>query len=199
MTHIDMQTLSRRAFLAASGSLVVTIAAPAGWSESAFAQAAAGAKSMAPDQLDSWIAIDKQGGVTAFFGKIDGGQGVDTAVAQIVAEELDVPYERVAVVLGDTRLTVNQGGASGSTGLQKGGLTMRYTAAEAHRVLVEMASQKLGGAADQLKVVDGVVSAASDPAKKVSYADLIGGRSFDTALEWNKKIGNDLEAKGKAK
>jgi nicotinate dehydrogenase subunit B len=201
MTHFAKTTdgFSRRAFLAASGALVVTIAAPPGWQDSAFAQAASGTKSLAPDQLDSWIAIDKQGRVTAFFGKIDGGQGVDAAVAQIVAEELDVPFARVAVVLGDTRLTVNQGGASGSTGLQKGGLTMRYTAAEARRVLVEMASQKLGLPADQLGVTDGIVSAKADAAKTVSYADLIGGRSFDTSLEWNKKIGNDLAAKGKAK
>src|SRR6185437_5069815 len=188
MTHFAKTTdgFSRRAFLAASGALVVTIAAPPGWHDSAFAQSAAGTKSLAPDQLDSWIAIDKQGRVTAFFGKIDGGQGVDAAVAQIVAEELDVPFARVAVVLGDTRLTVNQGGASGSTGLQKGGLTMRYTAAEARRVLVEMASQKLGVPADQLSVTDGIVSAKADAAKTVSYADLIGGRSFDTSLEWNK-------------
>jgi nicotinate dehydrogenase subunit B len=66
-------------------------------------------------------------------------------------------------------------------------------------VLVELASQKLGVPTDQLKVADGVVSAASDASKKVSYADLIGGRYFNTPLEWNKVIGNDLEAKGQAK
>ena len=46
-----------------------------------------------PDQLDSWIAINADGTVTAFFGKMDMGQGVDTAIGQIVAEELDVPFE----------------------------------------------------------------------------------------------------------
>ena len=84
-----------------------------------------------PDQLDSWIAVLPDGSVTAFFGKMDMGQGVDVAIAQMVAEELDVAFERVNVVMGDTAYTCNQGGASGSTGVQRGGMTLRKTAAEA--------------------------------------------------------------------
>jgi nicotinate dehydrogenase subunit B len=201
MTHFAKtdQGFSRRAFLAASGSLVVTLAAPAGWSEQAFAQAASGTKPLAPDQLDSWIAINPDGTATAFFGKVDGGQGVDTAIRQIVAEELDLPYDRLLLVMGDAQRTVNQGGASGSTGVQRGGATLRLTAAEARRVLVELASQKLSVPADQLNVVDGVISAAADPQKKVTYAELVAGHGFNTALEWNKEFGNGLIAKGKAK
>src|SRR5256885_14472940 len=134
---------SRRAFLAASGALVVTIAAPAGWSTSAFAQAASGTKALAPDQLDSWIAINPDGTATAFFGKVDGGQGVDTAIRQIVAEELDLPYERVLLVMGDPQRTVNQGGASGSTGLQRGGVTPRNTAAQGRHVLPALARKNV--------------------------------------------------------
>ena len=203
MTHFAKTTdgFSRRAFLAASGALVVTIAAPPGWQDSAFAQAAAGGpnKFPAPDQLDSWIAINPDGTATAFFGKVDGGQGTDTGVRQIVAEELDLPYERVLLVMGDPQRTVNQGGASGSTGIQKGGATLRNTAAEARRVLVEVASRKLGLPADQLTVADGVISAAADPAKKITYAELIAGRGFATPIEWNKELGNGLVVKGKAK
>jgi len=137
--------------------------------------------------------------VSAFFGKMDMGQGLFTAIGQMVAEELDVPFERVTVIMGDTASSVNQGGASGSTGVQHGGKQMRAAAAEARRVLVEMAVAKLGLAADELTVSDGVVHARSDPARKASYAELIGGRFFNTQLEWNKQIGNLLYAPGKAK
>ena len=191
----------RRAFLAASGAMIVTLAAPSGWAEGAFAQGVspdATRPPWTPDQLDSWIAINPDGAVSAFFGKVDGGQGVDVAIAQIVAEELDVSYERVTVVMGETARTVNQGGASGSTGVQKGGATLRDTAAEARRVLVELASRKLSVPAAQLAVAEGVVFAPADPAKRVSYAELIGGRFFNTPLQWNKKIGSALAAKGRA-
>ena len=118
---------------------------------------------------------------------MDMGQGVFVAIGQIVAEELDVPYRAVTVYIGDTAITVNQGGASGSTGIQLGGRQMRMAAAEARRVLVEMAAQKLGVAADGLTVTDGVVS---DGTKKASYGELIGGQFFNVQLDWNKQIGN---------
>src|SRR3954466_14088491 len=98
------------------------------------------------DQLDSYITIDADGTVVAYYGKIDGGQGLGTAIAQMVAEEIDVPYERVRVVMGDSALTMDMGGASAAIGVSHGGTMLRRTAAEARRVLVEMASQKLGQA-----------------------------------------------------
>src|SRR5712691_10968732 len=100
--------------------------------------------------------------------------------------------------MGDTATSVNQGGASGSTGIQFGGKQMRMAAAEARRVLVDMAAEKLRHPADQLTVTDGVVHANNDAAKKASYAELIGGRYFNVQLDWNKEIGNALYAPGKA-
>src|SRR3954449_10366700 len=126
--------ITRRDFIKASGSLVVSVAFP-GAAGIALSQGVSGKPPLTPDQLDSWIAILPDGSVTAFFGKMDMGQGVDVAIAQMVAEELDVPFERVNVVMGDTAFTCNQGGASGSTGIQLGGLTLRRAAAEARRVL----------------------------------------------------------------
>ena len=86
---------------------------------------------------------------------MDMGHGLIVAIGQMVAEELDVPFKAVKVFMGDTATSVNQGGASGSTGIQFGGKQMRMAAAEARRVLVEMASQKLGTPADQFIVIDG--------------------------------------------
>jgi len=122
----------------------------------------------------------------AYFGKMDMGHGLHVAIGQIVAEELDVPFKSVKVIMGDTATSVNQGGASGSTGIQDGGKQMRVAAAEARRVLVEMAAAKLDAQAANLIVVNGVVSDAFNRDKKTSYAELIGGKYFNVQLEWNK-------------
>src|SRR5262249_15590514 len=151
---------------------------------------------LTPDQLSSYIAVSTDGTVHAYFGKTDMAQGLYTAIGQIVAEELDVPYKAVTVIMGSTATSVNQGGASGSTGVWRGGKQMRAAAAEARRVLLEMAASRLGTPADQLIVVDGVIHAAFNRDKKISYADLIGDQYFNVQLDWNKNYGNTLYAPG---
>ena len=86
-----MDAISRRDFLKASGSLLVSVSLPgAALSQSVATAGKLGGKPpLLPDELDSWIAILPDGSVTAYFGKMDMGQGVDVAIAQIVAEELD--------------------------------------------------------------------------------------------------------------
>jgi nicotinate dehydrogenase subunit B len=201
MTKLE-RDFSRRSLLKAGGALVVSVGMPISLDtvlgiNAALAQ---GAKPpLTPDQLSSYIAVNADGTVSAFFGKMDMGQGLFVAIGQMVAEELDVPFKAVRVIMGDTATSVNQGGASGSTGIQMGGKQMRAAAAEARRVLVDMAAEKLGLPADQLTVTDGVVHAKGDATKKASYAELIGGRYFNVPLEWNKQIGNLLYAPGKAK
>jgi len=199
---------SRRAMLKSGGALVVSIGMPISLDavlavSEAHAQgagqfAAALKPPLTPDQLSSYVAVNADGTVAAFFGKMDMGHGITVAIAQMVAEELDVPFKAVKMYLADTATSVHQGGASGSTGIQLGGKQMRMAAAEARRVLVEMAAERLAVAADQLTVVDGVVHSKADPAKKASYAELIGGRYFNVPLQWNKQYGNTLYAPGKA-
>ncbi|HEY2136292.1 MAG TPA: molybdopterin cofactor-binding domain-containing protein [Xanthobacteraceae bacterium] len=202
MTKMETpKTFSRRALLKTGGALVVSVGMPIGLDtvlglRTALAQ---GAKPpLMPDQLSSFIAVNADGTVAAYFGKMDMGHGLTVAISQIVAEELDVPFHAVKLYLADTATSVNQGGASGSTGIQDGGKQMRVAAAEARRVLVEMAAAKLSLPADDLTVTEGVVHAKSDPAKKATYAELIGGRYFNVGLDWNKKYGNPLYAPGKA-
>jgi nicotinate dehydrogenase subunit B len=199
--HDNPANLSRRSVLLGTGALVISIGAPVGIEmlagmQQAFAQ---GAKPpLTPEQLSSYIAVNTDGTVNAYFGKMDMGHGLHVAIGQIVAEELDMPFKAVKVFMGDTATSVNQGGASGSTGIQFGGKQMRMAAAEARRVLLEMAAQKLGTPADQLIVVDGTVSAAFNRDKKTNYAELIGGQYFNVQLDWNKHMGNALYAPGKA-
>jgi len=162
------------------------------------AETLGGKPPLTPDELDSWVAVLPDGRVTAFFGKMDMGQGVDVAIGQIVADELDVAFDRVAVVMGDTAFTCNQGGASGSTGVQRGGVTLRAAAAEARRILLERAAQKLSVPVADLIVQDGIVAVAADRRRRVSYGELVDGQYFHHKLEWNKQYGNTLSAKGRA-
>jgi CO/xanthine dehydrogenase Mo-binding subunit len=194
--------LSRREFLQTSGALVVSSTMGAFYMGDALAQAAASAPAIVgphPAALDTWIRIAADGNVTVNSGKMDCGQGLDLAYAQIVADELDVPLEKVTVTLGNTRLSPNQGGGSGSTGLRMGAKPLRNAAAEARRVLVASASAKLGVPADALGVEDGRVFVKADPAKSVTYAELIGGKNFETQLKWNNAVGNPMDAVGQAK
>jgi CO/xanthine dehydrogenase Mo-binding subunit len=193
------QEMDRRAFLAASGALCVTIAGSNLLPTDASAEPSWTRPPFTPDQLDSWLSMDKAGRVTAFFGKIDVAQGVDVAVSQIIAEELDIPVESVKMVMGNTKLTIDHGGTTSDSGIMDGGELMRQTAAEARRVLLEAAAKQLGADVSALRVENGVVSLASDPSKKVTYADLLGGRYFNAPLEWNKKTASALRVKGKAK
>ena len=148
MTRMEKSAaFSRRALLESGGALVVSIGMPIGLGTVLGIEKAAAQGSrppLVPNELDSFIAVGADGEVTAYFGKMDMGQGLFAGIGQIVAEELDVPFERVKVIMGDTDLTVNQGGASGSTGIQAGGKQMRVAAAEARRLLGEMAAAKLG-------------------------------------------------------
>ena len=187
--------INRRTLLAGLGSLTVSVVLPG---EKARA-AVFGADKRPPikaENLSTYITINADGSCTAYWGKMDMGQGTDIGAAQMVAEELDLPIERVTVLQGDTDTSINQGGASGSTGIQMGGVAMQSAAAEARFQLVQMAAKQLGVPADQLMVDNGVVSAKGDPSKKISYGELIGGRHFDSQLEWNKQIGNALFVKG---
>jgi CO/xanthine dehydrogenase Mo-binding subunit len=191
--------VSRRGMLQSGGAFVLSVGSAVGIDTVLSAQSALAQDSkprLLPDQLSSYIAVDHKGSVLAYYGKTDSAQGIFTAIGQIVAEELDVPFERVKVVMGDTAVTINQGGASRQSGVQLAGKQLRMAAAEARRVLLEMAAAKLGVSPDKLSVADGIVTGGS---KKVSYAELVGGRYFNVQLDWNRKIGNLLCAPGNAK
>ncbi|HEU0145776.1 MAG TPA: molybdopterin cofactor-binding domain-containing protein, partial [Bradyrhizobium sp.] len=199
MNNSETSALSRRAFLATSGALVVTLASSSDWpAEAAPTNGLAARPPLKGDKLSSYITIDADGTVVAYYGKIDGGQGLETSIAQMVAEEIEVPYERVRVVMGDSGLTLDMGGASAAIGVSHGGMMLRRTAAEARRLLIDMASASLGVPADALTVTDGVVHARSDAGKRISYADLIGGRYFDNAVNWNGRLSNGLQVEVQA-
>src|SRR5687768_6687846 len=178
-------TTTRRDFIKSSGYLVVGVAAAANTDFLGGLVEAQGAGPYPdPDfrQLDSWIVIREDNTATFHVGKTDLGQGTGTAFRQIMADELDMPYVRTSCVMGSTDVTVDQGGSGGSDALQTDGYPMRRVAAEARRVLLEMASARLGVPVAQLAVADGVVSVVGDTSRRVTYGELIGGRKFNVTL-----------------
>ncbi len=135
--------------------------------------------------LDDWIEINPDGTVTAFSGKVELGTGVRTALAQIVAEELDVPFDRVHMVMGDTQRTPDEGYTAGSMTISSSGTALRNAAAQARLILFELASRKLAVHLDELNVQAGVISANRQPQRKVTYAELMGGKHFNIEVPAN--------------
>ena len=139
----------------------------------------AGAGDLDATQLDSWLAVAQDGSVTVFTSKVELGTGVVTALAQMVAEELDVPFRQIKMDTGDTSKTIDQGMTVAARTVERAGPQLRQAAAAARQELLKLASARLQAPAEQLTVRDGVVSVAGNPAKKISYGNLIGGKRFN--------------------
>ena len=178
--------LSRRAFVKGSGALIVAFSATRLAGDLGFAPDSATAQGFngtGSTELDSWIAINADGSVTAYTGKCELGTGLFTAQTQLVAEELSVPIDRVQLMQCDTAITPNQGTTSGAqshpTNFNHSNLAL--AAATARETLVQLGAARMGLAADQLTTADGAV-VDRDNARSVSYGELIGGRKFSVPL-----------------
>lgn len=174
---------SRRNFLKTSGLLVVSLTLG---EETKAQSAAAQNANLYPDpnykQLDTWIVIHPDSTATFYVGKTDGGQGTGTCYRQMMCDELDLAYDKSTLVMGNTDTTPDQGGSGGSDGIEVDGWPMRRVAAEARRVLLEMASKRFEVPVDQLAVANAVITVKSNPSQKVTYGELIGGKRFNVAL-----------------
>jgi nicotinate dehydrogenase subunit B len=167
---------SRRELLKGTGALIVAFSLGE-WRGGALAQELPPAKSVALDQVDTFLAIDGRGMVTIYSGKVELGTGVLTALTQIAADELDVPIASVEIIQGDTALTPDQGPTYGSLSIQNGGVQIRQAAATARSAILEEAARRLGVDKQELTVTNGVVAAKSGGGT-VTYADLVGGKQF---------------------
>jgi nicotinate dehydrogenase subunit B len=181
--------LPRRSFLKSAGFLAVSFGAGINpLVRSAEAQTGTTPQTAGPyidpdyHQLDSWIVVHQNNTATFYVGKTDCGQGTGTSFRQLMADEMDIAFEKTTCIMGSTDNTVDQGGSGGSTAMERDAWPMRRAAAEARRVLLEMGSAQLGVPADQLTVTDCVVTVKGDPSKRVTYGQLIGGKRFNVML-----------------
>ncbi|MBV8741259.1 MAG: xanthine dehydrogenase family protein molybdopterin-binding subunit [Sinobacteraceae bacterium] len=153
--------ISRRAALHGGGALIVSCALPAlpvlaKDAASGDEQGLPGSPSHAP-LVDAWIRIDAQGAVTAFSGKAELGQGIRTALLQVVAEELEVPLAAVSLVTADTARTPDEGFTAGSHSMQDSGTALRHAAAQAREILLSEAARRMKVKLSELHAEAGAV------------------------------------------
>ncbi|HEX6210698.1 MAG TPA: molybdopterin cofactor-binding domain-containing protein [Methylomirabilota bacterium] len=175
--------ITRRELLLGTGALVVSF-------NLVPAAALAQAKPVALDQVDSFLAIHRDGTVTMYTGKVDLGTGIRIALPQMVAEELDVAIDKVKLIEGDTALTPDQGATWGSLSVQVAGVQLRQAAATARKALIEMAVQKTGMPSVDFAVKDGVVFLKGEPHRRFTYAELIGDRRFALTVDKDAPVKN---------
>lgn len=170
-----MMNSNRRTFLATTGSALVV-----GFSFDAAAAPKApvlsAPKAVAKDRVESFVAINADGTVTVHVGKVDLGTGTRTALAQMAADELDVAFDKVTMVMGDTATTPDQWITGANLTIAQGGTEMRRACATARAALVERAAAKLGVPAADLVTVDGAVYLKANPGQRLTYADLVAGQ-----------------------
>lgn len=127
-------------------------------------------------RLDAWLKLHPDGFVTMLSGKVEIGQGILTALTQIVADELDVDIEKIKVISGDTARTPNEGVTSGSLSIQDSGTALRFACAEVRALLLHAGAKKLATDIESLSVQSGVITASSPNGitpKFVSYSELL--------------------------
>ena len=130
--------------------------------------------------FETFIQITADGTVTAFNGHVDLGTGIRTALGQIVAEELDVSFARVIVVLGDTSRVPNQGPTIASETIQITAVPLRKAAAQARHLLLARAAERLELPVSELSIEDGLIRGRDN--RSVSYGELIAGDTIRLEL-----------------
>lgn len=173
--------IDRRSFLKFGGTLVVTFSMGSALVTPP-AQAATVRKPESLTDVESFIAIGGDGRVTVYCGHVDLGTGVQTAIAQIASEELDVAFDRVTVIQGDTASTPDQGITYGSLSIQVAGMQIRQAAATARQALLVRAADRLGASVDQLSVVNGIIRSKAN-GKTVEYRHLVGALTISLAVD----------------
>src|ERR1700692_2234970 len=197
---METKSISRRDLLKSTGVLIVGFSF-FGTAARALAQGEGlSVDGMDPTVLDSWLAISKDGTVTVFTGKVELGTGVVTALAQIVAEELDVSFNKVYMDSGDTDKAVDQGVTAAARTIERGGVQLRQASAAARQELLKLAAARLDSREDMLTVTDGVASVVGNPARKISYGDLLGGKRFNVKITatgngWDMKVAPQVPVK----
>jgi CO/xanthine dehydrogenase Mo-binding subunit len=180
--------VTRREFLQTSGALLVGFAAslPALAQRLPYGDAALG-KTLDTGEVDGFIAINANGTVTIYSGKVDLGQGLRIAIPQMAAEELGVDVERIALLEGDTALTPDQGATAGSSGIMRGGVQIRQAAATAREALIGIAASRTGKTPADFDVRDGEVRPKSG-GPGMRFAELIGDKRFAIKVDPKAKL-----------
>lgn len=134
-----------------------------------------------PRELGAWLRVGADDGITVYTGKVEVGQGIRTSLAQTVAEELDVPIERITMVMGDTDLTPYDRGTFGSRSTPTMGPQLRQVAATTRELLIGLAAERWKTDAKRLRVERGTVI---DPSgRTLAFGALTRGRKLAAVVD----------------
>ncbi|HHK8228339.1 TPA: molybdopterin cofactor-binding domain-containing protein, partial [Serratia marcescens] len=186
--------LTRRQLLQAGGVVMVSSLLPAPFNAFA-AETVASPADLPLDRVDSFISLTADGRVTAFNGHVDLGTGIRTALAQIVADEICVPFEHVTMILGDTQRTPDQGPTIASATIQVTSVPLRQAAAQVRHMLTALAAKAFELPADQLTAAAGQVFVTKHPGRSLSYAQLASGQNLHVTLDKNVPLNGEQQGR----
>ncbi|HUZ63929.1 MAG TPA: molybdopterin cofactor-binding domain-containing protein [Acetobacteraceae bacterium] len=180
---VGTPSLSRRGLLKASGGLFIAfrLFGPAG-AQAATETASTPIPPPPAGRLYAWLAVHPDNTATLFTGKVEVGTGTETALAQIAAEELDFPVDRLAVTMGTTSETVDQGPTYGSMTIRYAGPQIRHAAAAGRAALLDLAAAHFKAPASQLVAAKGTISVIGYPGRSITYGELVGGKRLDMEI-----------------
>jgi isoquinoline 1-oxidoreductase len=151
-------------------------------------------------EFNAYLRVKEDGRVDCFSGKIEMGQGINTSLAQALADELEISLDKVDMIMGDTALVPHDNGTWGSLTTRFHDPLIRAAAAEAREVLIKLASEKLGVPVEQLVAENGEIFDKENKDKSVSYAKLTKGKKIVQTLSEKPKLkeSKDLKVIGKS-
>jgi len=177
-----MNSLNRRQFLKLMGSGLIVFFPPDPFAEAQYRrEVSRGSESSSA--FNAFLQIKEDGRVNLFTGKVELGQGIITSLAQMLAEELDVPVNSIDMVMGDTDLCPYDAGTYGSRSTKYFGPLLREAAAQARAILLQLAAARLNVPQERLAAANGMIRDRENPEKRVAYAELVKGSRIEKSLE----------------
>ena len=175
--------MNRRNFLQTTGCLAIgfTLGNPDRAYSSPFMQQLPGSLRRNPS-LNAWLEVLDNGMVRIYTGKLELGQGIRTAIAQVAAEELDLEMKQVEVILADTLRTPDEGYTVGSGSIENSAMAVRYAAASARQKILDMASAKWSIPAASLSMANAKVTTKTGD-KTISFVELLGGKQLTGTVQ----------------
>jgi nicotinate dehydrogenase subunit B len=181
MNPMDRTGMKRRDFFKLMGGGIFIFIRP--WDITELFDQQTGQRRSLPSDFNAFLRIAEDGTVSCYTGKIEMGQGAITSLAQIMADEIEVPFERVKMVMGDTDLCPWDGGTNGSRTIRSFSPSMRVAAAEAKKILMQLGSDYLNVPLSRLEVRDGTISDIDNHEIRVSYGELVKGKRIEKHLD----------------
>lgn len=145
--------------------------------------------------FNAYLRVKEDGRVDCYTGKIEMGQGIITSLAQVLAEELEVPITWVDMIMGDTELCPYDAGTWGSLSTRFADPVIRAAAAEAREILTDLAAEKLNVNKEDLVIEEGVIFVKNNTSKKITFAEITKGKKIVKTLSKKPAIKTSKEFK----